>query len=108
MSLHQNFCKKLRLLRVEKGWSQENMADTLGLSYNGYAKIERGETDISLSRIEQIANVFRVSALSLIFEQYTDFQDDKTLHILHLYEKFILLERRIENVENKQNGSKIP
>jgi transcriptional regulator with XRE-family HTH domain len=34
------------------------MADKLYMSPNGYANIERGETDVQISRLEQIAGYF--------------------------------------------------
>ena len=49
---------KIRSLRLEKGWSQEEVANKLNLSVNGYGCIERGETDICLSRLEQIASIY--------------------------------------------------
>lgn len=49
---------KIRRLRQEKGYSQDNMADILGISLNAFGKIERDETDISHSRLEQIAKAF--------------------------------------------------
>lgn len=51
---------KIRFFRTLKNLSQENMADLLGLSLTGYAKIERGETDMTISRLEQIAEVIGV------------------------------------------------
>lgn len=53
MKIHE----KIKILREAKNWSQEDMALKLHLSKNGYAKIERGETHLSLSRLEQIAKV---------------------------------------------------
>lgn len=43
-------------LREMKELSQENMAESLGMSLAGYSKIERGVTAISLSHLLQIAN----------------------------------------------------
>jgi transcriptional regulator with XRE-family HTH domain len=54
MKVHE----KIRFMRQSKGWSQEDMADKLNLSVNGYANIERGETDVQLSRLEKIAESF--------------------------------------------------
>lgn len=48
MSVHE----KIRLVRQLKGWSQEDVANKLGMSPNGYGSIERGETDVNLSRLE--------------------------------------------------------
>ena len=57
---------KIRSYRGLKGYSQENMADLLGISPTAYAKIERGETDVNFSRIEQIANVLQTNVYELI------------------------------------------
>lgn len=62
MSVHE----KIRLVRQAKGFTQEEVADKLKMSVNGYGDIERGETDISLSRLEQIAKLFEMS-LSQLF-----------------------------------------
>lgn len=47
-------------MRMVKGLSQEDMAEKLGVSTNGYGKIERGETDINISRLEQVAKILEV------------------------------------------------
>jgi transcriptional regulator with XRE-family HTH domain len=52
--------ERLRHFRQLKGWSQEEVAEKLGMSVNGYANIERGETDLQLSRLEQIAQLFEI------------------------------------------------
>ena len=51
MKVHE----KIRFLRQSKNLSQEDMATKLGMSVNGYAKIEQGKTDASYSKLEQIA-----------------------------------------------------
>jgi len=58
--------EKIRFMRQSKGWSQEEMANKLSLSVNGYANIERGETDVQLSRLEQIAATLEIELLELL------------------------------------------
>jgi transcriptional regulator with XRE-family HTH domain len=43
-----------------------NQADKLDMSVNGYANIERGETDVQISRLEQIADTFGMDLLELL------------------------------------------
>jgi transcriptional regulator with XRE-family HTH domain len=62
MKVHE----KIRFMRQSKGWSQEEMADKLNLSVNGYANIERGETDVQISRLEKIAETFGMELLELL------------------------------------------
>lgn len=57
--------EKLKFMRSFKNWSQEEMASRLGLSVNGYAKIERGETDVTLSRLKQIVDVLGIDLAEL-------------------------------------------
>lgn len=58
--------EKIRQLREQKKWSQEQLASKLGLSPNGYAKIERGETRLTLPRLMQLAEVFELDIFELI------------------------------------------
>jgi transcriptional regulator with XRE-family HTH domain len=58
--------EKIRRLRENKGLKQENMARRMGLTTNGYGKIERGESSITLDRLEEIANVLEVSAMDIL------------------------------------------
>ncbi len=44
--------KKMRDLRKSKHWTQEDMAEKLEMSTNGYGDIERGKTDVTLSPTE--------------------------------------------------------
>lgn len=63
-------CEKIKRLRQDKGWSQEEIANKLNISTNAYGCIERGDTDISLSRLEDISAVFEMDV--------ADFFDKKT------------------------------
>ena len=63
MQVHEN----IRAKRRSKGLTQEEMADKLTMSVNGYGDIERGLSDIKLTRLEQIAELLDVE-LSELFE----------------------------------------
>jgi transcriptional regulator with XRE-family HTH domain len=43
----------------------------LNLSPSGYGKIDRGEVDLTISRLFEIAEVLKVSPSSLIFLDFT-------------------------------------
>ena len=58
--------EKIRQLREQHKLSQENMADKLGMSVTGYAKIERGEVRSNLPRLEQISEVFDMDICELL------------------------------------------
>ena len=58
--------EKIRKIREAKDWSQEQMAEKLNMSLNGYAKIERGESKVYLDKLEQIAQVFDIDVIELM------------------------------------------
>lgn len=45
--------------------TQEEMAEKLGISVNGYSKLERGISKLSLEKLEQIANIFQINVSEL-------------------------------------------
>jgi transcriptional regulator with XRE-family HTH domain len=64
--------EKVRRLREIKGMKQESVAQELGMTPNGYGKIERGESSITLERLEQIAAVLKISPLDILqFDEST-------------------------------------
>src|ERR1700710_2096310 len=67
--------KKIRLLRHQKGWSQEDVAKRLDISIPAFSKIETGITDINLSRLEQIAVLFEMSVIQLL--TFSDSEQDQ-------------------------------
>jgi transcriptional regulator with XRE-family HTH domain len=67
--------KKIRLLRHQKGWSQEDVAKRLDISIPAFSKIETSITDINLSRLEQIATLFEMSVVQLL--TFSDSEQDQ-------------------------------
>lgn len=61
--------EKIRQARELKHWSQENMAEKLQMSPSGYAKIERGESSLSLPRLEQISEILEVDVIDLLDDE---------------------------------------
>lgn len=56
----------IRELREERQWTQEQMAEKLGLTRNGYAKIETGKSLPNLERLDEIAKLFGVQLFELL------------------------------------------
>lgn len=109
---------KLRSLRQERGLNQEALAEMLKLSVSAYAKLERGETDITLSRIEQIASLFGLTALDIITnDKKEDFSFnnnqnnshiyqgifEKTPELEHLKKQIELLDMALQRLTNRMN-----
>jgi transcriptional regulator with XRE-family HTH domain len=82
MKVHE----KIRTLREAKNWSQDEMAKRLNMSVNGYAKIERGETQAYIAKLEKIAKVFDMDLIELIPQNghhiYINNQDSSSCNIM--------------------------
>lgn len=61
-----NIAEQIRIQRQRKGISQDAMAFFMNMSQSGYSKMERGETDISIARVYQVAEVLEISAFVLL------------------------------------------
>ncbi|STO63474.1 putative transcriptional regulator [Haemophilus parahaemolyticus] len=57
---------KVRIMREVNQWSQEDMAEKMGMSVTGYAKIERGQSNIHYDKLVQLAKIFNISLSDLI------------------------------------------
>lgn len=53
--------ERIRRIRIGKDFTQENLAEELGITKSAFSKIERGETDANVSRLLRIAEILEVS-----------------------------------------------
>ena len=58
--------EKIKIMREMNQWIQEEVAEKLGMSTTGYAKIERGQTNVSVEKLKQIAQVFNLNVAQLL------------------------------------------
>ena len=92
MKLKMDIFNNIRRIREIKSLSREYMASQLNLSTSGYAKIERGDVDLKISRIQKIADVLEVDSILLFNFDTTGF--------------FTFLNQSIQQLEKKQSGIK--
>lgn len=58
--------EKIRILREDRKWTQEDMASKLNMSVQGYSKIERGDTRLNLERLGKISEIFGMDIMELL------------------------------------------
>ena len=58
--------EKIKFIRSLKSWTQEQFAEKLGITTHAYAKMERGETEVNFSRLQQIAEIMEMDLLQLL------------------------------------------
>lgn len=80
MKLHD----KIRSVRNQNKLTQEQVAEKLGISTNGYSKIEKGQTKLSIERLQEIANIFDIDIIELINSDekkvYVQFNENSNQH----------------------------
>lgn len=57
---------KIKQLRELKNFTQEYMAGHLGISTRAYSKIETGETQLTLNRLNEISAVLGISPIEVL------------------------------------------
>lgn len=53
--------KRIKELRLEKGWTGVKMSTKIGVDQSYYSKIEKGKHEIKLEKLYEIADIFNVS-----------------------------------------------
>jgi transcriptional regulator with XRE-family HTH domain len=65
-SARRVFASNLKYLRLERGLSQEKLADLARLHRNYVGSVERGERNISIDNIEKLAGALGVPTAELL------------------------------------------
>ncbi|MFD1602615.1 helix-turn-helix transcriptional regulator [Flavobacterium artemisiae] len=110
---------KIKSIRELKNYTQEYMAERLGVTQAGYSKIEKGKTSLSYDKLVEIGRILDVSVEDIIsFDYHRYFNNfnkitannngsisintDNTSALKELYEdKIGLLEKLLNRTENE-------
>ena len=93
--------KKIRLLRHQKGWSQEDVAKQLDISIPAFSKIETGITDINLSRLEQISKLYEMTVVQLLTFNDTEQEQKSASEIESMQKKLVEREAELIDLQKK-------
>ncbi|MVN22978.1 helix-turn-helix domain-containing protein [Mucilaginibacter arboris] len=92
---------KLKLLRHDRGYNQEDVARLTGISIPAYSKIETGITDLNYSRIEQLAALYELTPVQLLDPEYDPLQKNDALLLKILQEQLAKKEQQVSEMQNK-------
>ena len=92
--------KNIRAFRHQNGWSQEDVANKLGISIPAFSKIETGVTDINLSRLEQIANIYEIEVAQLLSLDMEE-EEIEPSNLSIIQKKLLDREAEIANLQRK-------
>lgn len=71
-----SLAEQLKVIRTSEKLSQEDMAEKLGYSNNGYAKVERGESTPRKKRLKKISEILGTDLETLV--------DSETNHTVNI------------------------
>ncbi|NCA21945.1 MAG: XRE family transcriptional regulator [Crocinitomicaceae bacterium] len=83
--------QKIKILRLSKNYTQNYMADELGIDPTNYSRLERGESKIPVERLKKIATILGTDINEFLASEIKNEQLDSN-HSLLLHG--ILLEIR--------------
>jgi transcriptional regulator with XRE-family HTH domain len=58
--------ENLKNIRLERGLTQDEMAELLEYSYNGYAQVERGESIPKINKLKRISKILGIDLKELM------------------------------------------
>tara|TARA_B100000886_G_scaffold338213_1_gene300557 strand:- start:882 stop:1160 length:279 start_codon:yes stop_codon:yes gene_type:complete len=85
-TLHKKFLHRVKILRLEKNWSQKKTADYLGMKPTSYSDLEQGAKRVDLDKLVAIANLFAVPVGFLINGERGDLTPKRRSEINDLFD----------------------
>ena len=71
MNINAKIASRVKVLRNEKGYKMEVVAKELSMSKSAYSQLENGKTEITISKLQKIAEYFSLPIAS-IFEEHQE------------------------------------
>ncbi|OPJ60392.1 DUF5680 domain-containing protein [Clostridium oryzae] len=81
-----SFCEKLQILRKDKGLSQENLAENIGVSRQAVAKWEAGQSYPDVDKLILLSDLFKVSIDRLVKnadDSCCFYDDSETINLIN-------------------------
>ena len=107
ITCNMNVLEKIKEIRSEKRISQSDIAEYLGIAHNNYGRIERGEGELSVTRLFKIAEFLKVSPNELLGFEMPKSKEKNEIGDDESSKKIEDLEKRIKELEDKIKDKEI-
>lgn len=101
--MKSKLAEKIRQARLLKNLSQQNIADELNLTLAGYSKIERGVTELTVTRLEQIVAVLDMKIEDFLLENLQDVSEPAIDYKSEIHLEIIKILNRINSMQAEIN-----
>lgn len=95
---------KLKLLRHDRGYRQEDVAGLIGVSIPAYSKMETGVTDLNYSRIVQLASLYGLTPVQLIDPEHNPLTQGDAMLLKTLQDQLAKKEQQLSEMQSKMIG----
>ncbi len=103
--MKERIAEKIRMLRLSKNFSQQNMADELNLTVAAYSNIERGVSEINLTRLSDICRILDTTPVEMITEDLhmkepdMQYQTNINQQLLLMMKQLELFQKQLETLQ---------
>ncbi len=59
-------CRRLKYLRDMHGYTQKSVADYLSISQAAYSRMEKGEVEITLTKLMCLSDLYRLAVAKML------------------------------------------
>lgn len=94
--MKQEIAEKIRLLRLTRNLSQQNMADELQITVAAFSNIERGVTDISVTRLIQISGILGVDPASFLEPKNSNLEEARGKYEAAISQQLFLIMQQLQ------------
>lgn len=103
--MKERIAEKIRMLRLSKNFSQQNMADELNLTVATYSNIERGVSEINLTRLSDICRILDTTPVEMITEDLhmkepdMQYQNNVNQQLLLMMKQLEMFQKQLEALQ---------
>lgn len=95
-------CEKIALYRKKNGFSQEELAEKIGVSRQAVSKWETGDALPEITKLKALADTFNVTVDFLLDEEKTEFLFQSELHSVSTLDRYADgIESCVDNISSK-------
>lgn len=87
---------KIKAIRVAKGLTQIEVAEKISMAQSNYGRLEKGLTQVTIERLEQLAEVFGISVGNIL-----NYEGETTIDkadIVYLRNEVIRLQKKVDKL----------
>lgn len=105
--MKQKLAERIRLMRLSKGLSQQNIADELNLTVAAYSNIERGVSEVNLTRLSDIARILGTTPVDLLTDEPVvndngpTYQNTLSQQMLIMMQQMQLFQQQLEALQRE-------